>query len=218
MKIYLKDRTITFTGNKPECPAITDLVVEFRSAGELQSAWEDFKRFEKFLNFIIIDPEYSKQKSAGSFKSFVTFFTFLQAAGGIVKNENGEFLFIHRFGLWDLPKGKIDKKDIPGNGCSISDSQTARAAAIREVKEETGIQTVVIMRELPSTWHIYTTGERWFLKKTRWFDMEADSGQTLKPQTSEGIFLVKWTPPNAIHCILSHTYASIRELLVEVIF
>ena len=84
---------------------------------------------------------------------------------------------------------------------------SAHAAAIREVKEETGLQTVVIHKELAATWHIYTVKEKCILKKTQWFEMEADSGQILTPETREGIFLVKWTPTNAIHCILSHTYA-----------
>ena len=89
---------------------------------------------------------------------------------------------------------------------------------MREVKEETGLQSVVIHKELSATWHIYSGKERYILKKTRWFEMGSDSHQTIKPQTEEGIFLVKWTPPEAIHCILAHTYASIRELLLDVVF
>ena len=32
------------------------------------------------------------------------------AAGGIVKNDENQILFIFRKGKWDLPKGKIEKK------------------------------------------------------------------------------------------------------------
>jgi 8-oxo-dGTP pyrophosphatase MutT (NUDIX family) len=218
MKIFLNDRTIEFEVCRPVNVMASDLVVEYQSAENLQLAWEDFQRYEKFLKFIIIDPEAIDRVNSVAFKNFASFFKFIPASGGLVKNEKGEFLFIHRLGFWDLPKGKIDKKDVPGSGNTVHDDVSARNAAIREVKEETGLKKVVILNELPATWHIYTAKEKTILKKTKWFEMEADSGQTLKPETREGIFLVKWTPPGAIHCILSHTYASIRELLLEVIF
>ena len=35
-------------------------------------------------------------------------FEIIKAAGGLVVNETGEVLFIHRRGYWDLPKGKRD--------------------------------------------------------------------------------------------------------------
>ena len=38
---------------------------------------------------------------------FLTHFTHIEAAGGIVQNEEKELLFIFRKGKWDLPKGKI---------------------------------------------------------------------------------------------------------------
>ena len=42
-------------------------------------------------------------------KAFWKHFTIIKAAGGLVKNEKGEYLFIFRRGSWDLPKGKLDK-------------------------------------------------------------------------------------------------------------
>jgi hypothetical protein len=32
---------------------------------------------------------------------------YLKAAGGLVRNEKREYLFIFRLGYWDLPKGKL---------------------------------------------------------------------------------------------------------------
>jgi 8-oxo-dGTP pyrophosphatase MutT (NUDIX family) len=218
MKIFLNERIIEFVPSCSSEPLNTELVVDYHSAERLNEAWIDFSRHEKFRKLSVIDPEFSQQDTSALFLKFASLFKFVPAAGGLVKNEKGEFLFIHRLGYWDLPKGKINKKDSPGPGFSDHDTISARTAAIREVKEETGLKTVVICKELPSTWHIYTAKEKWVLKKTFWFSMEADSGQPLTPQTSEGIFLVKWTSPEAIHCILSHTYASLRELLLEVIF
>jgi hypothetical protein len=217
MKIFLNDRTIEFHTVCPENPMNTMLVVEYHSNVLLQEAWDEFSRYEKYRQLIIFTTD-KTQDISGVFEAFASLFKVVYAAGGLVKNEKGEYLFIHRLGFWDLPKGKIDKKDVPGAEFTRKDIQSARAAAIREVKEETGLNELLVLRELSATWHIYLMKERWILKKTQWFEMEADSGQTLKPQTSEGIFLVKWTSLKAIHCILSHTYSSIRELLIEVLF
>ncbi len=218
MKIFLNDRCILFIPHRPESLLPSELLVEFQSAGKLQEDWEDFKRYEKYRKFLIVDPDFNEHNPSGAFAAFRSFFKFIPAAGGLVKNEKEEFLFIHRLGYWDLPKGKIDHMDIQGPGNTKTDLSSASAAAVREVKEETGLKTIAIRRELPATWHIYLTREKWILKQTRWFEMEADSGQKLVPETSEGIFLVKWTPPEGIHCILTHTYASLRELLLEVLF
>ncbi len=233
MRIFLNDRVVEFVAKKPENQLPSDFVVVYQSPERLHEAWVDFERYEKYMKFIIIDQHDEPDKpDAGhafvrwpscpevfpSFQAFASFFKYVPAAGGFVKNEKGEFLFIHRLGYWDLPKGKIDKKDIQDAGSTIHDNLSARAAAIREVTEETGLTSVTISGNLPSTWHIYTAKEKQILKQTFWFEMAADSSQPLKPQVSEGIFLVKWAQPQAIHCILSHTYASIRELLLEVIF
>ena len=178
----------------------------------------DFERYEKFRKFFIIEPGFVSDGNSVAFRVFSSFFKFIPAAGGFVRNEKGEILFIHRLGFWDLPKGKVDKKDIPGPEYSVRDMESAHYAAIREVKEETGLKSVEICKILLATWHIYIAKEKYILKRTQWFEMKADSAQVLKPETSEGIFLVKWTSPDAIHCVLSHTYASLRDLIVDIIF
>src|SRR5665648_657317 len=58
---------------------------------------------------------------------FRSLFVEIPAAGGLVRNENGLFLFIRRLGVWDLPKGKIEKNETP------------ELAAVREVEEECGL-------------------------------------------------------------------------------
>ena len=45
-------------------------------------------------------------------------------------NERGEFLSIYRNGVWDLPKGKLEK------------GEDFQSAAVREVEEETGMTEV----------------------------------------------------------------------------
>jgi 8-oxo-dGTP pyrophosphatase MutT (NUDIX family) len=218
MKLFLNDRSIEFLTVLPGEIAPGSLITEYRTAAELSGTWEDFYRYEKHRRLLIIDPLFTGPESSGSFKAFAEMFKNVPAAGGLIINESGEYLFIHRLGHWDLPKGKIEKGDIPTPGLCRNDPETARVAALREIREETGLKKVKILHELPSTWHIYEEKGKRILKRTRWFAMEASSAQPLKPATNEGIFLVKWTSQRQIHCILSHTYASIRELLLEVLF
>ena len=52
------------------------------------------------------------------------------AAGGLVTNDKNELLTMFRRGKWDLPKGKLDEEE------------TIEACALREVREETGIEPV----------------------------------------------------------------------------
>jgi hypothetical protein len=231
MKIFLNNRTVEFTDTAPTDANPADKVVIFESPGLLSDEWNDFERYEKFRRFILvcprgedplkgIDPELPPdfRMQGRGFIEFAKLFKYIPAAGGLVKNEKGEYLFIHRLGFWDLPKGKIDRSDADGLEEGIHDPVAAERAAVREVREETGLKSMIIKNRLPSTWHIYTAREKRILKQTTWFGMEAEGSQVLKPCTSEGIFLAKWTPAGGIHCILTHTYASIRDLLLEVVF
>ena len=43
-------------------------------------------------------------------------FTEVDAAGGLVSNESGQYLLIFRNGMWDLPKGKREKGRQGGHG------------------------------------------------------------------------------------------------------
>jgi 8-oxo-dGTP pyrophosphatase MutT (NUDIX family) len=249
MKIFLSERVIHFTEAIPEALSDTDLLYNYGN-GEFSAVWNDFKRYEKYKNLYIVtgdsrsglaDLKSANAPSGAVFDDFCSLFTFIPAAGGLVKNETDEWLFIHRYGHWDLPKGKIGSKDglirekrqeLQMDGQQEHQSSyldffhankesirtVSARAAVREVKEETGLREVVVTRELPSTWHIFEKDGQDYLKQTFWFEMQADGSQLLTPQVSEGIFLVKWTSMKGIHCILSHTYASIREMLLEVLF
>lgn len=205
MKIFWRDRVIRFTNQQPEALTLSDLVITYTERKPLKEAFDLFARYEKWQQLIVVD-----QSSVGDYGAAITdlfsFFTLIDAAGGLVKNELGEVLMIHRKGFWDLPKGKIDRGETP------------HLAAIREVREETGLAVLEIVRDLHPTYHIYTAGGKLMLKRTYWFEMRSDSTQPIRAQISEGISLVKWTPVKAIHCILTHSYASIRELLLEVLF
>ena len=144
---------------------------------------------------------YMSEEVKESWKSFVSRYTLIVAAGGLVKNEKDECLFIYRLGKWDLPKGKAEYDETP------------EETALREVEEECGLKNLKIVKELPKTFHTYKEKGKLILKKTHWFEMSIEGEQDLVPQTEEGITAVKWIPENKIKAeVLGNTYASIRGI------
>lgn len=129
-------------------------------------------------------------------------FTMIDAAGGVVSNENGDVLMIYRRGKWDLPKGKRDE------------GETVEECAAREVSEETGLKTVKIKKEIAETYHIYAQGKGDILKRTFWYDMSARSSDTLKPQAAENILEAKWIPVNKLNLYMHQTYEAVKEVLL----
>lgn len=114
------------------------------------------------------------------FHKFSKHYTIIEAAGGLVKNEYNEFLFIFRRGHWDLPKGKFEK------------NETSEQAAIREVIEETSIKSVDIDEKIGVTYHTFVNkSKKKILKKSHWFLMQG-LHQKLKPQEEEDITIAKW--------------------------
>lgn len=160
-----------------------------------------FDRFKLDLNLAKLTIN-TTQNFAGACKIFNSLFTLIVAAGGIVRDKDGSILLIKRLGFWDLPKGKLNENELVAN------------AALREVTEETGLTGLEIIRQLPSTSHIYTDRKgREILKETYWFEMLCNEQQTLVPQLEEDITEVKWFAASQLDIPLQNTYASIRELL-----
>ncbi len=127
--------------------------------------------------------------------------TYLEAAGGIVRNDEDELLFIYRLGFWDLPKGKIEL------------NESAEDAAYREIMEECGIATHRLEKKLCNTYHIYEMGGEMFIKKTFWFSFFLeDNTEEVKPQTEEDIELVSWFGEDEIQLALLDSYESIKEV------
>jgi 8-oxo-dGTP pyrophosphatase MutT (NUDIX family) len=125
----------------------------------------------------------------------------IKAGGGLVENEKREVLFIFRRGKWDLPKGKLD----PGE--RLSD------CAMREVKEETGIKDLELMRFLLVTHHDYYESGEELIKETHWWLMKSSSNQILIPQVDEDITELKWIGPSDLSTVLQNTYPGIISVL-----
>ncbi|MEO7312299.1 MAG: NUDIX domain-containing protein [Chitinophagaceae bacterium] len=140
---------------------------------------------------------------AGVIETRKTILVYIQAGGGLVQNDLGEYLFIYRNGRWDLPKGKLD----PG--------ETIAECALREVTEETGLKEIQLWDFLLDTWHIYHGWGQHVLKQTSWFGMGCASGQLLKPQKEEGITEIAWIKREDWGKVLGETFPSVRDLLVH---
>ncbi|MGJ8759879.1 MAG: NUDIX hydrolase [Polaribacter sp.] len=130
-------------------------------------------------------------------KSFLTNMKLIPAAGGLVLNPKKEVLFIFRNGVWDLPKGWVEKEE------------TIETAAIREVEEECGISNLQLIKPLITTYHIYFhKGVK--LKQTYWYLMTSNYLDKLTPQQEEGITEVVFKNETAIKDALKNTYANIQ--------
>lgn len=132
----------------------------------------------------------------------------IPAAGGIVRNRRHEILFIHRFGKWDLPKGKIE------------DREQIQQTALREVEEECGIHDLRLIRKLPSTFHIYRSPylpevNNWVWKETCWFEMLYSGSETPVPQTEEDITGIRWFAEDQLEEVYQSTYGNIKQLLMN---
>ena len=133
--------------------------------------------------------------------TFFKKFTLVQAAGGLVKNNEKKILVIFRRGKWDLPKGKLDK------GEKLED------CAVREVEEETGLKNVKLNSPLIVTYHTYHEGTKFILKESHWFTMKVSGKQKLIPQTDEDIFDIRWVEPNDIHSYLPRSFPLIGDII-----
>src|SRR5210317_720912 len=137
-------------------------------------------------------------------KHFFKTFPIVEAAGGLVEHTNGSFLFIYRNKKWDLPKGKIEKKEI------------IIEAAIREVMEETGVADLVVKKTLPLTYHIYNANGKFKIKKTNWFLMKSSYKGPLAPQIEESIEKAVWKTRVEIPKLMENAYKNIK-IIIETI-
>ncbi len=122
------------------------------------------------------------------------------AGGGLVRNKKGRILFIFRNGRWDLPKGKAETNEL------------IEETAIREVKEECGLDNLKILDHIMDTYHTYDIKESRKLKKTSWFKMYSEDKELI-PQLEEGITKIKWVKEEKLDKIFENTYPGILAVL-----
>ncbi len=127
----------------------------------------------------------------------------VNAGGGLVSNRRGDYLLIRRYDLWDLPKGHQEE----GEDIAVT--------ALREVREETGIDDIVIRDLICITDHCYIRNGIWHLKHTWWYDMLYTNPTDLTPQREEDISKAAWVAKSSLPGFLTNTYPSISEVFRE---
>ncbi|MBD0331118.1 MAG: NUDIX domain-containing protein [Chitinophagaceae bacterium] len=132
-------------------------------------------------------------------------FTVVLAAGGLVHSVDEHILLIFRKGKWDLPKGKLDKKE------------RFESCALREVQEETGLQNLTLQQALTVTYHTYRENNVYMLKETHWFLMYSEVLQAPTPQVEEDIEKCEWVKIRDRDKYTLNTHASIVEVLSEAV-
>ncbi|MCG3166466.1 MAG: RNA pyrophosphohydrolase [Bacteroidia bacterium] len=134
-------------------------------------------------------------------QEFLQQYKLIDAAGGVVINNENKVLFIFRLGKWDLPKGKVDE------------GETFEQAALREVEEECGIGKLSLTGKLLTTYHTYTLKGQNILKASHWYSMTTADNTEPKPQTEENITNARWVSADEIPALLKDAYPSIAEVI-----
>lgn len=200
-KIFINEYPLVISANEQDF----FLGANFRMVDDTKEgmlgAIETLERSDKIIgNFGLI---IMTEDADATFKRFSKLYQPVAAAGGLVFNEKDQLLLILRQGKWDLPKGKVDK------------GETVEEAAVREVKEECGIEKLEILEPIVQMYHTYYLDQKRVLKTTHWFKMRALQYNKMVPQLEENITDLRWFDPETLNIKELDTYNSIRELLAK---
>jgi 8-oxo-dGTP pyrophosphatase MutT (NUDIX family) len=196
-KIYMNQSALVVADFEPNLEANTQVVdYEYIDINKLYKQSNKVSA-PKVYWCMVSDPSHS-------FEILIQKLRMIRAAGGLVKNGKGAYLFIYRLGKWDLPKGKIDE------------GEKTKEAAKREVEEECGIEVDYLGPKLISTYHLYTIKEDLVIKKTCWYEMGVNKSPKLIPQLEEDITRAEWRSPTDLKEIRENTYPLIHDILAFV--
>lgn len=146
----------------------------------------------KSITFIVSDKE-------DTFNAVRSHFKLVKAAGGIVEKED-KILLIYRLGVWDLPKGKLEK------------GETVPKCAVREVEEETGVK-VKLLYQICTSYHTYIRNKKRNLKKTYWYTMKCLDDKNMQAQAEENIDEVRWCSREEVEELMKDSYESLKRVL-----
>lgn len=217
MKLFINDIPVHFQNiSEPFSPEDFDVIIDEAENDIDLSKLVDYvlvkdasiNQIEKLFKFMksnklkkLDGVTITVQDKASTRKYIKSKFSIIKAAGGIVQKED-KILMIYRLGKWDLPKGKLDKREKP------------KKAAVREVEEECNVD-VVLGEKICSTWHTYTRNGRGILKKTTWYTMDCIDDSQMKPQEEEDIEEVRWMDARQLRPALYNSYRSVRHVFTE---
>ncbi len=201
-KIYVKDQPIVLLGRSQPFNDEADnrrswIRLPFRgNTKHLHAVVDNLEKSPKPMGFVLegSDPETILHHFTRTFRP-------IHAAGGVVEyRPSSEIALIYRRGYWDLPKGKIDP------------DETEEQAAVREVREELGLQSVQLIHPICKTYHIYRDKDQRILKITQWYHMQTAEAE-LHPQTDEDIEKAVWVDPQIAISDYRPMYENIKEVL-----
>ena len=192
-KVFINNKCIFLSSDEDIFSERAGRNLQYHSVSTLLQDIDEFEKDRKadYL-FINGDPDI-----------ILSHFPMIEAAGGLVRKEGNQILFIFRYGKWDLPKGKMEPGEKPAE------------TAVREVTEETGVSGLSIIKELIPTYHTYKLDGKRVIKKTHWFEMDFGDDTHITPQAIEDITVVKWLNKKDIPWIMRDSYASVIELLTS---
>ncbi len=126
------------------------------------------------------------------------------SAGGVVyRVQNGEPLFLlirDSYRNWGFPKGHLE------------DDEQPYAAAVREVREETGLDSIELDGEIDTIDWFFRFRGRLVHKVCHFYLMHTSSPRT-KPQRAEGITACRWATFDEAAKLVS--YANARDVLTR---
>lgn len=197
-KVFINDKPVIFSPE--DAPALSAKNIITVQAVSAEAMMDGFERFVKSDDCEAL--VFKGSCNPGElFAEFAAQHRCMDAAGGIVRNREHKRLYIYRFGKWDLPKGKIEKNETP------------EMAALREVREETGLTVHKTVAELPSSYHMYDHKGIRILKRNYWYVMEYQGDEIPVPQTEESITEARWFGKNEMETIIHNTYASLLDVI-----
>jgi 8-oxo-dGTP pyrophosphatase MutT (NUDIX family) len=196
-RIYINQKTLLITESLPK--NLKKFQQIDHQSFDLKIIYPRILEHYKGHNFFVICND-----AKAFFKNIIRSIPVIEAAGGLVKNERKEYLFIFRNGKWDLPKGKIER------------DEKVKEAAVREVEEECGITVKKLGKRICKTYHAYIFKGEVVLKKTYWFKMKCEGQDKLKPQKEEGITDARWFTYEKTSQVVKNTFPSILQVMENV--
>jgi 8-oxo-dGTP pyrophosphatase MutT (NUDIX family) len=196
-KVFFNDRVVLLTDDFIRNFQVKyGLFYKYRNTEDLKELIDFYRNLKRIDTLFIFHNDLDELQ-----ERFKSCFYMVEAAGGLVCNEDGMYLIMKRRDKWDLPKGKVNfGESIP-------------KAALREVTEECGLSNLEITGPLMSTYHCYWIDSQAILKRTSWFDMKATGNEPLVPQSDEDITEVKWVRKEDLREITRNTYMGILDIM-----
>ena len=198
LNIYFKKRILSLC-SKEEVPAVADNRFLLRPSEDYDLSQIPYM-MEDDLSFQHLTVEIPDGMSQEEFMDrMLSKVKRINAGGGLVADEKGNYLMIYRNGTWDLPKGMQEE----GEDISLT--------AQREVAEESGVSATP-EKLLVVTRHAYRMYGSLNVKTIWWFKMIAKKNSAPRPQTEEGIEKCEWVTPEDLDYRLANTYPSILDV------